>query len=60
MYISSVLFSFLEAALKRRLRSTEAEIKYVMSVHRKTHLVVHGVGRTMVEKMRDCETHVQL
>ena len=27
MYIPSVLFSFLEAALKRQLRATEVEVK---------------------------------
>ena len=56
MYIPSVLFSFLEATLKRRLRVTEAEIKQLMSAH----LAVHGGGRRMVEKMTVSEMHVQL
>ena len=47
MYIPSVLFSFLEATLKRRLRVTEAEMKQLMSAH----LAVRGGGRRMVEKM---------
>ena len=47
MYIPSVLFSFLEAALTRRLGVTEAEIKQLMSAH----LTVHGGGRRIVEKM---------
>ena len=38
MYIPSVLFSFLEAALKRRPRAIEAEIKQLMSAQLKTHL----------------------
>ena len=33
MYIRSVLFSFSEAALKRRPRVTEAEIKLLMRRH---------------------------
>ena len=33
MYIRSVLFSFPEAALKRRQRATEAEIKLQMCRH---------------------------
>ena len=53
MYIPSVLFSFLEVALKRRPRATEAEIKLLMSAQLKTNLAVHGSGRTMVEKMID-------
>ena len=40
MYIPSVLFSFLEAALKRRPRVIEAEIKQLMSAQLKTHLAV--------------------
>ena len=47
---SSVLFYFLEAALKRRLTATEPEIKKLMSAQLKTHLAVHGGGRTMIEK----------
>ena len=48
--ITSVLFYFSEVALKRRLTATEAEIKPVMSAQLKTHLAVHGGGRTMIEK----------
>ena len=33
MYVRSVLFSFSEAALKRRPRATEAEIKLLMCRH---------------------------
>ena len=55
-----MLFSFLEAALKRRPRATEAETKQLMSAQLKTHLTVHGGGRTMVEKMTVWETHVYL
>ena len=51
--IPSVLFSFLEAALKRRLRATETEIKKVMSAQLKTRLAVRGSGRMMAEKMTD-------
>ena len=40
MYIPSVLFSFLEAALKRRPRAIEAEIKQLMSAQLKMHLAV--------------------
>ena len=40
MYITSVLFSFLEAALKRRPRAIEAEIKQLMLAQLKTHLAV--------------------
>ena len=58
--ILSVLFSSLEAALKRRPRAIEAKIKQLMSAQFKTHLAVHGDGRTMVEKMTVWETHVQL
>ena len=47
MDIPSVLFSFLEAAFKRRSTATEPEI---MSAQLKTHLPVHGHGRTMIEK----------
>ena len=50
MDIPSVLFSFSEAALKRRSTSTEAEIKQVMSAQFKTYLAVHGGVRTMIEK----------
>ena len=39
MYIPSV-FSFLEAALKRRPRAIEAELKQLMSAQLKTHLAV--------------------
>ena len=48
MVILSVLFSFLEAALKRLSTATAAEIKQVMST--KTHLAVHDGGRTMIGK----------
>ena len=47
---SSVLCSFLEAAFKRRSTATEPEIKQLMSAQLKTHLAVHGGGRTMIEK----------
>ena len=40
MYIPSVLFSFLEAALKRQPRAFEAEIKQIMSGQLKTHLAM--------------------
>ena len=50
MDIPSVLFSFSEAAFKRGSTATEAEIKQVMSAQLKTHLAVHGGGRTMIEK----------
>ena len=40
MYITSVLFSLLEAALKRRPRAIEAEIKQLMLAQLKTHLAV--------------------
>ena len=40
MFVSSVLFSFLEAALKRRPRAIEAEIKQIMSTQLKTHLAM--------------------
>ena len=40
MYIPSVLFSFLEAALKHQPRAIEAEIKQLMSAQLKTHLAV--------------------
>ena len=40
MNISSVLFSFLEDALKRQPRAIEAEIKQLMSAQHKTHLAV--------------------
>ena len=55
-----MLFSFLEAALKSRPKAIEAEIKQLMFLQLKTHLVVHGGGRTMVEKMTVGETHVLL
>ena len=49
MYIRSVLFSFLEAALKRRPRATEAEIKLLMCRHSLKHtwqyMVVVNNGR---------------
>ena len=57
--ILSVLFSSLEAALKRRPRAIEAKIKQ-LSAQFKTHLAVHGDGRTMVKKMTVWETQVQL
>ena len=60
MDIPSVLFSFSEAALKRRRKETEAEIKYVMSAQLKMCMAVHDGSRMMVEKMNDWETHVQL
>ena len=50
MDIPSVLFSFLEAALKRRLTATVAEIQQEMLAKLKTHLAVHGGGRTMIAK----------
>ena len=40
MYIPSVLFSFLEAALKHQPRAIEAEIKQLMSAQLKTHLAM--------------------
>ena len=40
MYIPSVLFSFLEAAVKRRPIVIDAKIKQLMSSHLKTHLAV--------------------
>ena len=40
MYSPSVLFSFLEAALKRQPRAIEAEIKQLLSAQFKTHLAV--------------------
>ena len=43
MYIPSVLFSFLEAALKRRPRAIEAAIKQLMSAQLKTHVAVYMV-----------------
>ena len=43
MNISSVLFSFLEDALKRQPRAIEAEIKQLMSAQLKTHLAVYMV-----------------
>ena len=50
MAIPSVLFTFLEAAFKRQSTATEPEIKKLMSAQLKTHLTVHGGGRTMIEK----------
>ena len=50
MDIPSVLFSFSEAALKRRSTATEAETKQVIPTQLKTHLAVHGGGQTMIEK----------
>ena len=50
MNITSVLFSFLEVAFKRRLTVTVPEIKYLMSAQIKTHLPVQGSGRTIIEK----------
>ena len=60
MEIPSVLFSFLEVALKRRPTTAVAEIKGVMSAHLKTPLAVHGGGRMMVDEMIDWETLVPL
>ena len=60
MYISSVLFSFLVAALKRQQRMTGPEMKQVMSAQLKTHLAVDSGGQTMVEKVIDSETQVNL
>ena len=60
MNVYSVSVIFLEATLKRGPRVTKAEIKYVMSAQLKTHLAVHGAGRTMIEKMIDWEKHVRL
>ena len=40
MYIPWVLFPFLEAALKRRPRAIEAEIKQLMPAKLKMHLAV--------------------
>ena len=45
-----MLFSFLEAALKRGPSAIAAEIKQLTSAQPKTHLTVHGGCRTMVEK----------
>ena len=59
MYIPSVLFSFLEAALKRQARVIKAEIKQLMSAQLKTHLAMHCGGQTMVKKMTVWETHFQ-
>ena len=50
MDIYSVLFSFLEAALKRRSTVTEIEIKLVILAWVKTHLVVHGGDQTVIER----------
>ena len=50
MDISSVLFSFSESALKRLTTASKAEIRQVMLVQHKTHLEVHGSGRTMIQK----------
>ena len=50
MDIYSVLFSFLEAALKRRSTVTETEIKLVILAWVITHLVVHGGDQTVIER----------
>ena len=50
MDIYSVLFSFLEAALKRRSTVTEIEIKLVILAWVKTHLVVHGGDQMVIER----------
>ena len=50
MDIASVSFSFLETAFKRRSTATVPEIKQLMSAQLKMHLLVHGSGRTMIEK----------
>ena len=42
MHVPPVLLSFLEDALKRQPRATEAEIKLLISEQLKTHLAVHG------------------
>ena len=60
MGILSVLFSFLNTALKLRPRATDAEIKQVISAQLKMCLTVRGSGRMIIEKMIDWETHVQL
>ena len=44
MCIPSLLFSFLEVALKRRPRAIEAEVKQLMSAQLKTHLAVCMMG----------------
>ena len=56
MIIPSVLFCFLEAALKRQPRVNEAEL---ILAKLKTYLALHCKGRMMLEKMIDWETHVQ-
>ena len=48
MDIPSVLFCFLEVALKCRLTATVVEIKQIMLVKLKTHMTVHDGGRTMI------------
>ena len=50
MEIASVLFSFLESAFKRQSTAPVPEIMELMSAQLKTHLPVHGSGRTMIEK----------
>ena len=50
MDIYSVLFSFLETALKRRSTVTEIEIKLVILAWVKTHLVVHGGDQMVIER----------
>ena len=50
MDIYSVLFSFSEAALKRRSTVTETEIKLVILAWVRTHLVVHGGDQTVIER----------
>ena len=42
--IPSVLFSFSEVALKRRLTATVAEIKQLMLAKLETHMGVHDDG----------------
>ena len=50
MDIYSVLFSFLEATLKRQSNVTEIEIKLVILAWVKTHQVVHGGDQTVIER----------
>ena len=58
MYIYSVLFSFLEAALKRRPRATEAEIKLLMCRHSLNAPDITWWWSAMVEKTINWETHL--
>ena len=44
------IFSFLEAALKRRSTATEVEITQVMLTQLKTNLAVHSGDREMIKK----------